>query len=56
MSIFFLVQNFREGLIPEEELPDLLKNVLAEAIGFWAILCNKRRVYLVHFLSKRRYE
>ena len=54
MSIFLLVQNFWEGLIPEEELPDLLENVLAEAIGFCAILCNKRRFYWVHFLSKKK--
>ena len=41
-SVFLLVQNFWEGLFPEKKLPDLLENVLAEAIGFWAILCNKR--------------
>ena len=34
MSMFLLVQNFWEGLFPEEELPDLIINVLAEAIGF----------------------
>ena len=54
MSIFLLVQNFWEGLFPEEKLSDLLENVLAEAIGFWAILCNKRLVYLVHFYSKKK--
>ena len=41
-SVFLLVQNFWKVLFPEEELPDLIENVLAEAIGFWAILCNKR--------------
>ena len=50
----FIGSEFWEGLIPEEELPDLLENVLAEAIGFWAILCNKRLVYWVHFLSKKK--
>ena len=41
MSIFLLVQNFWESLIPEEELPDLLIMFLRKLLVFWLFYVTK---------------
>ncbi len=41
MSIFLLVQNFWEGLIPEEELPDLLIMFLRKLLVFGLFYVTK---------------
>jgi len=57
MSIFLLVQIFFwEGLIPEEELPDLLIMFLRKLLVFGLFYVTKGGFIGCIFFLKRRYE
>ncbi len=53
-SVFLLVQNFWEGLIPEEEFPDLLIMFLRKLLVFGLFYVTKDWFTWVHFLSKKK--
>ena len=54
MSIFLLVQNFWEGLFPEEELPDLLIMFLRKLLVFWLFYVTKDELRGCIFFSKKK--
>jgi len=56
MSIFLLVQNFWEGLFPEEELPDLLIMFLRKLLVFGLFYVTKDWFIGCIFFLKRSYE
>ena len=55
-SVFLLVQNFWEGLIPEEELPDLLIMFLRKLLVFGLFYVTKCGFIGCIFLQKEVYE
>ena len=55
-SVFLLVQNFWEGLFPEEELPDLLIMFLRKLLVFGLFYATKGEFIGCIFCLKRRYE
>jgi len=56
MSIFLLVQNFWEGLIPEEELPGFFNMFLRKLLVFGLFYVTKGGFIGCIFCLKRRYE
>ena len=55
-SVFLLVQNFWEDLIPEEEFPDLLIMFLRKLLVFGLFYVTKGGFIGCMFCQKRRYE
>mgnify|MGYP007121459289 CR=1 FL=1 len=53
-SVFLLVQNFWEGLIPEEELPDLLIMFLRKLLVFGLFYVTKDWFIGCIFFSKKK--
>ena len=55
-SVFLLVQNFWEDLIPEEEFPDLLIMFLRKLLVFGLFYVTKGEFIGCIFFPKRSYE